>query len=336
MFIREPPMRLMPMPTVNSKYLEKAANKLFTTDDERREFIKQFDVLRVQEQAALWVKEKPADCNLPALPSLPWQPDFVDRLVPGHAAGKNELHDRGFYYLLDLSSVFAAQVLTAVSEKPLYALDVCAAPGGKGIFAWKLLAPAFFTANEAIGKRLGQLVSNLSRCGVAPAAVLNEDPSRLVQFFGPSFGLVIVDAPCSGQSLVLKGISAPGCFNPAVINMNSNRQKRIAACSAGLVSPGGWLAYMTCTYSREENEDVISWLLTRFPDFHPVEVPLLNDYRSRLAPFPCYRLWPQSGTGAGAFAALLRREGLLSEHSPNLDGIRTAWTSGEVPAADED
>ncbi|MEG5173865.1 hypothetical protein [Microcoleus sp. B3-D7] len=74
--------------------------------------------------------------------------------------------------------------------------------------------------------------------------------------------LVIVDAPCTGQSLLAKGDKAPGCFHHVTINSNANRQKRIFANSAKIVAPQGYLVYMTCTYSTAENEQVSEWLLS--------------------------------------------------------------------------
>ncbi|MBE9012879.1 RsmB/NOP family class I SAM-dependent RNA methyltransferase, partial [Pseudanabaenaceae cyanobacterium LEGE 13415] len=112
--------------------------------------------------------------------------------------------------------------------------------------------------------------------------------------------------PCSGQSLIAKGGKAEGCFHPININKNANRQKRILANSAQLVKPQGYLVYMTCTYSTEENEQVIDWLIERFPQFETVEVQKLESYRSHLTDKFCYRIFPHDRFGAGAFTALLR------------------------------
>jgi 16S rRNA C967 or C1407 C5-methylase (RsmB/RsmF family) len=139
--------------------------------------------------------------------------------------------------------------------------------------------------------------------------------------------MVIVDAPCSGQSLLARGKESPGCFHPATINMNSNRQKRIVANAAKLVAPGGCLAYMTCTYSEKENEDVVRWLHKRFPQLTPQSVAALAGRESKLAEFPCYRLWPHE-EGAGAFAAILRNS---DEQGPRreieLDAAPAVWRS---------
>jgi 16S rRNA C967 or C1407 C5-methylase (RsmB/RsmF family) len=160
--------------------------------------------------------------------------------------------------------------------------------------------------NEVIGKRLGMLISNLKRCQISPVAVLNQDPSRLAAQFPRSLPLILVDAPCSGQSLLAKGGKAPGCFHPVTINRNANRQKRILANAAQMLAPGGYLLYTTCTYAVEENERVGEWLWKQFPNLQPCTVPALAEYQSHLASYPCYRLWPQSGLGAGAITLLLQ------------------------------
>jgi len=78
-----------------------------------------------------------------------------------------------------------------------------------------------------------------------------------------------------------------------------------------LVKPGGYLAYMTCTYSPQENEENCRWLMTQYPGLQPVVVPDLAFAQSHVAEFPCYRCWPQAGMGAGAFTCLwhVRRQG---------------------------
>ncbi len=88
--------------------------------------------------------------------------------------------------------------------------------------------------------------------------------------------------------------------------MNCNRQRRILSNAVRLVAPGGFLAYMTCTYSLKENERNLEWLLKKNQQLCPVEVPLLAPWRSGYSEVPCYRLWPFDSPGAGAFTALLQ------------------------------
>lgn len=303
-----------------SPRLERYAATLFPDVAERRAFCEALTEGVTREQALVVLDPRPEIGAFPRRPALPWQPDFVVRLADDFRPGRHPLHEKGAYYVLDLSSAFAATPLVHLPTAPERILDVCAAPGGKSVFAWKALLSersdlsrgpgdggrtALF-ANETIRKRTGSLIANFERCRIAGSAVGSADPSVWSRKCPAGFDLVIVDAPCSGQSLLAKGEEAPGCFQPAMIDMNVGRQRRIVGHSARCLRPGGYLLYMTCTFSKKENEGVVEWLLRQYPGLEAVATPSLADFQSPFADCPCYRLFPQSGLGAGAFSALVR------------------------------
>ncbi len=291
-----------------SRYLVKLSEHLFETADQRATFLAALGQPPAFAPTILWTKPKPVDIpsELTPLAPLPWQPAFVDRLLIGTRPGQHPLHQSGHFYCMDFSSVFAASVLGAISDPIASVLDLCAAPGGKGLYSWVALQPKILLCNETVRKRVKILIANLKRCGAQQTRVLNLDSAVLAEHLPQSLDLVVVDAPCSGQSLLAKGKKVPGCCHPVTLKRNANRQKRILANGAQLVRPGGYLAYMTCTYAPQENEQVCQWLLKKFPQFEPLVVPALAAYRSQLTALPCYRLFPQSGLGAGAFAMVLR------------------------------
>lgn len=289
-----------------SNNLRKLAAQIWQDGEQRDAFVRALSAPADFPSALIWVKERPAAPCFALEARLPFQAEFVDIVSAHERPGAHTLHEQGFYYCLDVSSVFAASTLLAVQQSGGTILDMCSSPGGKGVFAWRALSPVSLVCNEVIGKRHAALVSNLRRLGL-DCRVASLDSKLWAENHAQSFDLVICDVPCSGQSLVARGRISPGCFHPATINMNSNRQKRILANSAKAVAPGGFLAYMTCTFSRQENEAVIEWLLRKFSDFSAVDVAALSAYRTQLSELAAYRLWPQSGIGAGAFTCLLRR-----------------------------
>ena len=296
-----------------SNLLLKLSQRLFDNSAERERFVEALIHPQTFHPCILWCKDKPDILPFPVESPTSWQPTFVDRLSLDTKPGQHPWHEAGYFYCLDFSSVFAASTLLTISSPSPLILDICAAPGGKSIFAWSSLHPELLIANEVIGKRLGMLISNLKRCQIHPSFVANRDSSILATTFAKTSQLVIVDAPCTGQSLLAKGGKAPGCFHPSAINQCSNRQKRIIANSAQIVAPQGYLAYMTCTYSPEENEAVCEWFLKKFPQFQPVEVPHLSAYQSHLTQIPCYRMWPQEKLGAGAFTVLFQNTEAATE-----------------------
>lgn len=289
-----------------SKQLLKLAQKLFVDEGDRAAFVQALTTPSPLAPTILWTRPKPADINWPTLPPLSWQPSQVDRIASlDIRPGRHPLHNQGYYYSLDFSSVFAVSLVRAVKEPIETVIDLCAAPGGKSLCSRIMLQPQQLLCNEVIRKRVKILIANLKRCGALEAIVLNQDPTMLAENLPSSGRLVLVDAPCSGQSLLAKGQDVPGCFHKVTLNRNANRQKRILANAAKLVQSGGYLLYSTCTYALEENEQVCRWFIKRFPAFQPTSVPALSSYRSHLADFPCYRLFPQTGLGAGTFACLL-------------------------------
>jgi 16S rRNA C967 or C1407 C5-methylase (RsmB/RsmF family) len=286
--------------------LLKVANRLFNNVDEQTNFIDALVNPKHFSPCVLWCKAKPDNISFVVETPTAWQPEFVDRLAGGEKPGQHLLHQQGYFYCLDFSSIFAASILLAVPPSVPLIFDMCAAPGGKSIFAWKALQPNLLISNEVIGKRLGMLISNFKRCQLSPCGVVNRDSRIFAELLADTSNLVIVDAPCTGQSLLAKGEKAPGCFHPTAINKSANRQKRIIANSAKIVAPQGYLAYMTCTYSPEENEQVCTWFLQRFPQFQAIQVDYLAAYQSHLTNIPCYRMFPQNGLGAGAFTVLFK------------------------------
>lgn len=289
-----------------SNLLIKLSNRLFQDLSEQEKFLEALINPQPFHPCILWCAEKPIPLPFNREIVISWQPAFVDRLSLKEKPGQHSLHSKGYYYCLDFSSVFAASTLLIIQNQVNLVFDMCAAPGGKSIFAWKALHPELLMCNEVIGKRIGMLISNLKRCQIKPSITLSKDTSVLAQLIPKSSSLVIVDAPCTGQSLIAKGGKAPGCFHPTMINKSANRQKRIIANSAQLVAPQGYLAYMTCTYSTEENEQVCEWFLEKFSQFKPIPIPHLISYQSHLTRIPCYRMWPHEGLGAGAFTVLFQ------------------------------
>ncbi|RIL08643.1 MAG: Fmu (Sun) domain-containing protein [Proteobacteria bacterium] len=304
-----------------SRSITKLAASLFTDSSQAERFLSSLHQGSCSSEALINLRPLPDDFPLSFLPRLSWQPEFTERLVSGSRAGALRWHEQGYYYCLDLSSVFCAAPLNSISAlEGCSVLDMCASPGGKAIFAYRALRPSQLVCNEVIGKRLPALLSNLKRCRVTQALVSSSDSSRFSADAPSSFDLVIVDAPCSGQSLAFRGERAPGAFHAATINLNANRQRRILANACCCVKPGGYILYCTCTFSPKENEQVVEWLLRKFPNFEACKVDTLQDFQSRLCDLPCYRIFPHQGAGAGGFTCLLHRS--VDEETGDFDPDR--------------
>jgi 16S rRNA C967 or C1407 C5-methylase (RsmB/RsmF family) len=286
----------------------KVAYELFPDEEERDEFIEVLHAGESKDQALIVMENRPEMIAFPRQPRLAWQPSFVERIDESFKASKHPFYKKGFYYSLDFSSVFSASAMLALPERPTRILDMCAAPGGKSVFAYRAFRPDLLLCNEIIKSRAGILLNNLARCKCETSALYCTDTTIYARKFRNVFDLVIVDAPCSGQSLLAKGDEAPECWDPAMIDMCMGRQRRILTNSVSCVQPGGYLLYTTCTFTIKENEKVIDWCLKNHPEMEVVEVPHLSEYQSKLCDYPAYRLFPHQAIGAGAFVCLLRKK----------------------------
>ena len=243
----------------------------------------------------------PCEKEVPA-----WLPPRVYLPAAGERPALHADYAAGRYYILDASSCWEGAALGAVAAPPARSLDLCAAPGGKSMLLGARFGYAHaHTANEVSAARRGVLRRNLLQCGWESARVTGLRPDQWAAG-GEKFDLVLVDAPCSGQSLLAKGIKNPGCLGAGMVGGNAKRQRGIMLAAVRCVAPQGHLLYSTCTYDPEEDERVAAYILKRHAGWRAVEIPALSAFQSTLAPFPAYRLLPQHGFGAGGFCCLLQ------------------------------
>ena len=207
--------------------------------------------------------------------------------------GKHPYHEMGLYYIQEPSAMSAA---TLLAPKPgMRVLDLCAAPGGKSTqLATYLGDSGLLVSNEINTQRSRILSQNIERMGIKNAIVTNEDSFVLASHFPGFFNAIQVDAPCSGEGMFRKLPEAIELWSMENVAICAARQKEILDNAAVMLKPGGTIVYSTCTFSKEENEDVIEYFLERHPDFTLEEME---------------RFWPHKVDGEGHFVAKLVRRG---------------------------
>lgn len=209
--------------------------------------------------------------------------------------GKHPYHEMGLYYIQEPSAMSAAALL---APKPgMRVLDLCAAPGGKSTqLATYLGDSGLLVSNEINTQRSRILSQNIERMGIKNAIVTNEDSFVLASHFPGFFNAIQVDAPCSGEGMFRKLPEAIEQWSMENVAICAARQKEILDKAAVMLKPGGTIVYSTCTFSKEENEDVIEYFLERHPDFTLEEME---------------RFWPHKVDGEGHFVAKLVRRGCV-------------------------
>jgi 16S rRNA C967 or C1407 C5-methylase (RsmB/RsmF family) len=173
------------------------------------------------------------------------------------------LFHAGLYYVQEASSMFLEQALKQAADlsAPLKVLDLCAAPGGKSAIIQSLISTeSLLVSNEVIKARAAVLEENMVKWGAENIVITNNDPSHFARMAN-YFDIMVIDAPCSGSGLFRRDVDAIQQWSENAVQLCSQRQQRIIADAWPALKEDGILIYSTCSYSKEEDEDVLNWLI---------------------------------------------------------------------------
>ncbi len=231
---------------------------------------------------------------------------------------RHPFYPAGLYYLQEPSAMTPASRLDITPGE--YVLDLCAAPGGKATeLAARLQGKGLLVANEISASRAKALLRNLELSGVTNALVTNETPKRLAGYFPEFFHKILVDAPCSGEGMFRKDPDVAKTWDEERPPYFGKLQQEIIQQAISMLKPGGLLMYSTCTFSPDENEGLISYVLEQFPEMELLDMedypgftpgnPQWGNGDTRL--LKARRIFPHHMDGEGHFLALLRKKGTL-------------------------
>ena len=236
------------------------------------------------------------------------------------------LFHAGCYYVQEASSMFLEEAMRQVVDlsKQLKVLDLCAAPGGKSTMIQSIITPdSLLVSNEVIKSRVNVLQENLIKWGGSNVVITNNDAKDFASLES-FFDVVVVDAPCSGSGLFRKDPEAIGEWSLNNVQLCSQRQQRILADVIPSLKENGLLIYSTCSYSEEEDEAIVNWLIAEF-EFELVKLNVRPDWN--IIETNGYRFYPDKIKGEGFFLACLRKK--HGDPSAFLPVKKTSKVKGE-------
>ena len=226
----------------------------------------------------------------------------------------------GRYYVQDASSMFIAHVIRHLVSEPERYLDLCAAPGGKTTAAIQALPQgSLVVANEIVPPRARVLADNVVRWGHPRCVVTSNAPAQLGKF-NAFFDVIAADVPCSGEGMMRKDDVAVAQWTPALVEDCAQRQREILTDVRDALRPGGLLIYSTCTYNRQENEQMADFIVSEL-GATSLEVPVdpsWNIHPAIGSDCYCYRFMPHRVDGEGLFMAVFRKEGEAPRQIPRI------------------
>jgi len=233
---------------------------------------------------------------------------FELKEADGYEIGRTWEYFLGYIHPQSLPSILVSLALNPKREDAV--LDVAAAPGSKFSHMAMLMGnEGVLVGNDVKPDKISALFATINRLNVLNCIVTERDGTLLD--WKERFTKVLLDAPCTALG---SGESAPERWEPEHSRKISILQKKMLFSAYDALKPGGELVYSTCTYAKEENEEVVKNLLDNVPGARLVDLgidiphePGLSDYGAEFG--KCCRVYPQHLRSEGFFMAKIRKAG---------------------------
>ncbi len=188
-------------------------------------------------------------------------------------------------------------VIALAPKKLDVVLDACASPGMKTIQLSNLSKNVL--AVDVSSERIKFLEYNQKKYGLNNVALKRSDVRNITE----KFDKIVLDAPCSSEGLVRKQRDALKGWSQKLVERKAVLQKQLIEHCYNLLKPGGEMVYSTCSFSIEEDEEVVNYLLSKTSAI--VEKVSLEGIKIRKNDLckNCVRLFPQDNNTQQFFFA---------------------------------
>ena len=237
--------------------------------------------------------------------------------------GKSVYHELGCFYLQEPSAMLPAFLLNPKEGEIV--LDLCAAPGGKSMQASLLMKnTGLIVANDLARTRAYAISENAERMGRGSLLIVNNDFSSIYQHYLNTFDRIILDAPCSGSGMFRKQSEMKDDWSYAKVTKYAEIQKELILYAYKMLKEGGEMVYSTCSFSYEEDEEVVDYLLNNTDaTIKQIEVNPLY-FVNPNKPLGIHLL-PSMFPGEGHYVCLIKKPGELKETNVKLSKSKLSF-----------
>ncbi|SFL67599.1 RsmB/NOP family class I SAM-dependent RNA methyltransferase [Rugamonas rubra] len=230
--------------------------------------------------------------------------------LPLFKSGAIEVQDEG--------SQILSQIVGA--KRGEMVVDFCAGAGGKTLALGALMRnTGRLYAFDVSEKRLAKLKPRMARSGLSnvhPVQIAHERDAKIKRLAG-KIDRVLVDAPCSGLGTLRRNPDVKWRQQPQAIVEMQAKQIGILDGAARLLKGGGRLVYATCSFLKQENEEVAEQFLANHPDFELVPMSkVLAEQKIELEMGDYLKLLPHKHQTDGFFAAVFERKPMAKKVLP--------------------
>lgn len=185
--------------------------------------------------------------------------------LPNGTKLEQVIDDARLYQVQDFSSQKTGDYF---EPKPYeYWWDCCAASGGKSLLIHSLEPKVKLLVSDVRETSLGNLQERFQLAGIKDyqkkVIDLLQNNDQILHHY--EFDGILLDAPCSGAGTWGRTPEMLYFFEEYKVANYAKLQKAIAENVVKYLKSGKPLIYMTCSVFKEENEDVVAYLLENFP-----------------------------------------------------------------------
>lgn len=197
----------------------------------------------------------------------------------------------------DLGSQLVVEKFYDEFKPNLRWLDLCAGPGGKAAYLSALLKRdgGSLLANEISNER-AKLVSQVMHHGE-----VNVSDGRSMPYELGKFDRILLDAPCTGIGALRRRPEVRWRRSLQDLKNLTQLQSELLESATRLLSPGGIIAYVTCSSHQAETKFQIRSFLKQHSNFTRIRV---QDERADID--GDLQLWPHRDGTDAMFLSLLR------------------------------
>lgn len=169
------------------------------------------------------------------------------------------LFDKGLITYQSPSSMTAVNALNPSDGAAV--LDLCSAPGGKAVYMAELCPQSVVVACDIHPHRISLIQKYKQRMHSPNIKAVLNDACVFNPDWEGAFDFVLVDAPCSCFGTFNKHPDVFLSKSEDDIKKLSAVQKSIVLNAARYLKDGGVMVYSTCTLFKEENDDVVDYIV---------------------------------------------------------------------------
>jgi len=161
----------------------------------------------------------------------------------------------------DKSSQQTGYLLKNIFVKDVW--DCCAASGGKTIMVHDLFNEAELTVSDKRESIISNLKVRFKEAGINKyhSFITNLSDTR-AELPDWEYDLIIADVPCSGSGTWSRTPEQLCFFKPDKISYYTGLQQQIVSKALTKLTAGGHFLYITCSVFRQENEDMVQFILS--------------------------------------------------------------------------